>query len=105
MRCFHPYKTWLKHTTIGGGSDHMIKLDAQEATNPWDPETLSEMMGEGDLDDPLLRFTEKREKGEKEQYSETVSLSPLLASAGAAAEFLQDWGFVRERFSSLLAKA
>jgi selenocysteine lyase/cysteine desulfurase len=68
-------------------------------------ETLSEMMREGDLDDPLLRFTEKRERGEKEQYSETVSLSPLLASAGASAEFLQDWGFVRERFSSLIAKA
>jgi predicted amidohydrolase YtcJ len=37
MRWFHPYKTWLEYTTIGGGSDHMIKLDALEATNPWDP--------------------------------------------------------------------
>ncbi|MFL5245237.1 MAG: amidohydrolase [Gemmataceae bacterium] len=37
MRWFHPYKTWLKYTIIGGGSDHMIKLDALEGTNPWDP--------------------------------------------------------------------
>ncbi len=37
MQWFHPYKTWLEYTTIGGGSDHMIKLDALEATNPWDP--------------------------------------------------------------------
>jgi predicted amidohydrolase YtcJ len=37
MRWFHPYKTWLAYTTIGGGSDHMIKLDALDATNPWDP--------------------------------------------------------------------
>jgi predicted amidohydrolase YtcJ len=37
MRWFQPYKTWLKYTTIGGGSDHMIKLDSMEATNPWNP--------------------------------------------------------------------
>jgi predicted amidohydrolase YtcJ len=37
MRWFHPYKSWLQYTTIGGGSDHMIKLDPLEATNPWDP--------------------------------------------------------------------
>jgi hypothetical protein len=37
MRWFHPYKTWLEYTTIGGGSDHMIKLDPRQATNPWDP--------------------------------------------------------------------
>ena len=37
MRWFQPYKTWLEYTTIGGGSDHMIKLDSLEATNPWNP--------------------------------------------------------------------
>jgi predicted amidohydrolase YtcJ len=37
MRWFQPYQTWLKYTTIGGGSDHMIKLDSMEATNPWNP--------------------------------------------------------------------
>jgi predicted amidohydrolase YtcJ len=37
MRWFHPYKSWLEYTTIGGGSDHMIGLDPLGATNPWDP--------------------------------------------------------------------
>jgi predicted amidohydrolase YtcJ len=37
MRWFSPYKSWLQYTTIGGGSDHMIKLDPLEATNPWSP--------------------------------------------------------------------
>lgn len=36
-RWFQPYKTWLKYTTIGGGSDHMIKIDSIDATNPWNP--------------------------------------------------------------------
>ncbi len=38
MAWFHPYRKWLDAgVTIGGGSDHMIRLDALEATNPWDP--------------------------------------------------------------------
>jgi predicted amidohydrolase YtcJ len=37
MRWFQPYKSWLGHTTIGGGSDHMIKLDSLRSTNPWNP--------------------------------------------------------------------
>ena len=37
MRWFQPYKSWMKYTTIGGGSDHMVKLDPRKATNPWDP--------------------------------------------------------------------
>ena len=37
MRWFQPYKTWMEYTTIGGGSDHMVKLDSLEATNPWNP--------------------------------------------------------------------
>jgi predicted amidohydrolase YtcJ len=37
MRWFQPYKTWLEYTTIGGGSDHMIRLDPLDSTNPWDP--------------------------------------------------------------------
>jgi predicted amidohydrolase YtcJ len=37
IRWFQPYKTWLKYTMIGGGSDHMIKLDSLESTNPWNP--------------------------------------------------------------------
>jgi predicted amidohydrolase YtcJ len=37
VRWFQPYRSWLKYTTIGGGSDHMIKLDSLEAVNPWNP--------------------------------------------------------------------
>ncbi len=37
IRWFQPYKSWLKYTTIGGGSDHMIKLDPMDSTNPWNP--------------------------------------------------------------------
>jgi hypothetical protein len=36
-RWFQPYKSWLAATTIGGGSDHMIKMNPLTATNPWDP--------------------------------------------------------------------
>jgi predicted amidohydrolase YtcJ len=37
LRWFQPYKTWLQYTTIGGGSDHMIRTDSIHATNPWNP--------------------------------------------------------------------
>lgn len=38
MTWFHPYRRWLDAgVTIGGGSDHMIRADPIESTNPWDP--------------------------------------------------------------------
>jgi len=37
VRWFQPYKTWLEYTTIGGGSDHMIRTDPFRSTNPWNP--------------------------------------------------------------------
>lgn len=37
VRWFQPYKTWLEYTTVGGGSDHMLRFDALNSTNPWDP--------------------------------------------------------------------
>ncbi len=37
MRWFQPYKSWLKYTTIGGGSDHMLRYDPFDSTNPWSP--------------------------------------------------------------------
>ena len=37
IRWFQPYKSWLEYTTVGGGSDHMIKLDSLASTNPWNP--------------------------------------------------------------------
>ena len=36
-RWFQPYQTWLKYTTIGGGSDHMLRFDPLDSTNPWSP--------------------------------------------------------------------
>ena len=37
IRWFQPYKSWLQYTTIGGGSDHMLKFDSEKSTNPWNP--------------------------------------------------------------------
>jgi predicted amidohydrolase YtcJ len=38
MEWFHPYRKWLDAgLNIGGGSDHMIRMDPIAATNPWDP--------------------------------------------------------------------
>jgi predicted amidohydrolase YtcJ len=38
MGWFHPYRKWLDAgVTIGGGSDHMIRMDPLAVTNPWDP--------------------------------------------------------------------
>jgi predicted amidohydrolase YtcJ len=38
MEWFHPYRKWWDAgVTIGGGSDHMIRMDPTAATNPWDP--------------------------------------------------------------------
>jgi len=37
MRWFSPYKSWLEYTTVGGGSDHMLRFDPLDSTNPWSP--------------------------------------------------------------------
>ena len=37
IRWFQPYKSWMKYTTIGGGSDHMQKIGALRSVNPYDP--------------------------------------------------------------------
>lgn len=37
MRWFQPYKSWLEYTTVGGGSDHMLRSDPLDSTNPWSP--------------------------------------------------------------------
>jgi hypothetical protein len=37
IRWFQPYKTWRAYTTIGGGSDHMLRYDPLDSTNPWHP--------------------------------------------------------------------
>lgn len=37
VRWFQPYKSWLEYTVIGGGSDHMLRYDSLDSTNPWNP--------------------------------------------------------------------
>jgi len=38
MQWFLPLKTWLgHHLVVAGGSDHMVKLDSMDSTNPWNP--------------------------------------------------------------------
>ena len=37
IRWFQPYKSWLEYTVIGGGSDHMLRYDSLDSTNPWNP--------------------------------------------------------------------
>ncbi|MBM3981850.1 MAG: amidohydrolase [Planctomycetes bacterium] len=37
MRWFQPYQSWLKYTTVGGGSDHMLRFSPLDSTNPWSP--------------------------------------------------------------------
>src|SRR5207245_1820389 len=65
MRWFSPYKTWLQYTTIGGGSDHMIKLDSLQATNPWNPwlgmwVTLARITERGTILTPEERLTREQ---------------------------------------------
>jgi predicted amidohydrolase YtcJ len=65
MRWFQPYKTWLEYTTIGGGSDHMIKLDSLDATNPWNPwlaiwTTLTRRTERGSIIQPDERLTREQ---------------------------------------------
>ncbi len=57
MRWFQPYKSWLKYTTIGGGSDHMLRYDPLDSTNPWSPwlgiwVTLTRRIEGGDVLNP-----------------------------------------------------
>ncbi len=65
IRWFQPFKSWLEHTTIGGGSDHMIKLDSIDATNPWNPwlgiaVTLTRLTERGPVLNPEERLTREQ---------------------------------------------
>jgi len=65
IRWFQPYKSWMEYTTIGGGSDHMIKVDPLRATNPWDPwlgmwTTLTRKTERGDVLVPEERLTREQ---------------------------------------------
>lgn len=54
-------------------------------------EVAQRMIDSGELDDPLLRFTEELESKERDTFSETVNISPLF-SARAAARLAEERG-------------
>jgi predicted amidohydrolase YtcJ len=65
MRWFSPYKTWMRYTTIGGGSDHMLKYDSLDAVNPWNPwlgmwVTLTRATERGNVLTPDERLTREQ---------------------------------------------
>lgn len=65
MRWFQPYKTWLEYTTIGGGSDHMLRFDPLESTNPWSPwlgmwVTLTRKLERGGVLEPSEALTREQ---------------------------------------------
>jgi predicted amidohydrolase YtcJ len=66
MRLFLPFKSWFDHgLTIGGGSDHMVKLDSVDSTNPWNPwlgmwVTLARETTGGQVIDPEEKLTREQ---------------------------------------------
>lgn len=49
---------------------------------------LAERVGRGEIDDPLLRFTQQIERHCLDEHTETVNVSPLFSCAGAVQEAL-----------------
>ncbi len=65
MRWFQPYKSWLEYTTIGGGSDHMLRYDPLDSTNPWSPwlgiwVTLARKLENGAVHQPKEALTREQ---------------------------------------------
>ncbi len=65
MRWFQPYKTWMEYTTIGGGSDHMLRFDPLDSTNPWSPwlaiwETVTRKLERGGVHEPSECLTREQ---------------------------------------------
>jgi hypothetical protein len=67
--------------------------------------TCEELLGRGQLDDPLLRFTGRREAGVRDRFTETVPLMPLFSCAAALAESLNHAPCASERFADLVEGA
>ena len=65
IRWFQPYKSWLEYTTIGGGSDHMLKFDSLKSVNPWNPwlgiqTALTRRLESGKVLNPEERLTREQ---------------------------------------------
>lgn len=59
----------------------------------------------GEIDDPLLRFTSRLERGTKEPLSETVNLVPLFSAQGAVADARCTVGALPARLRNLESAA
>lgn len=66
--------------------------------------TCSEMIESGELDDPLLRFTEQCASGVQEVFGETVSLGALFPCAAAVADLMGEGG-AQGRFERFVGRA
>lgn len=64
-----------------------------------------EMMNSGDLDDPLLDFTNRLETGDLNSFSETVNLAPMFTAAAAVRRMMTSRQVKQEEFSSQIANA
>lgn len=67
--------------------------------------SCDELLATGTIDDPLLRFTGRREVGVRDRFTETVSLMPLFSCAAAVAESLEEAPDAAGRFTGLVEGA
>jgi len=68
-------------------------------------EMQQEMLSRGELDDPLLVFTNQLENEATESYSETVNLTPMFTAAAAVRRMLASPRAKREELTSQMANA
>ena len=68
-------------------------------------QTQTEMLARGELDDPLLVFTNQLESEATETYSETVNLSPMFTAAAAVRRMLSSPRTKREELALQMADA
>jgi hypothetical protein len=67
--------------------------------------TLAEMQARGEIDDPLLAFTNQLETQSTETYSETVNLVPMFTAAAAVRRMLHSARAKREELATQMTNA
>jgi hypothetical protein len=63
-----------------------------------------QMMEEGELDDPLLRFTSQIKSGSDSAFTETVNLGSLFSTAAAVANILHTGKPAQQYFKELVSQ-
>lgn len=71
------------HKWLGGFHPLGIAFYGKKSSTRFIETIRDRMLRLGDLDDPLLRFTERLERDKLDGFTETVNLAPLLACGGA----------------------